>query len=292
MITGVVASLAAAGFKSGKSLANKVAVDRTDEYVSSAGYRTVTCLAFVAFLAVTGGLYLPVNDTYWLALAANTVLFTVHTLLLARAYKHTDVSVVAPLLALTPVATVVPAWLLLGETPTLVGLVGILLCSLGAYALNLADASVEDPLAPFRSLLADRGARYVLVDLAVIAAIPAIDKIGLQHSTPLLWVASIHIGTSVALFAFMVYWNPEWRQTAAGNVGILVGVGLLNAVVWAAQAYAYSLIQVAYVQAIKQVSLVFTVLGGSVLLGEARLRSRLLGAFLILVGAILVGLAA
>jgi len=55
-----------------------------------------------------------------------------------------------------------------------------------------------------------------------------------------------------------------------------------------AQLYAYNYIDVAYVQAIKRINILFTILIGSVYFDEPRLKQRLLSGFIMVLGVILV----
>jgi len=126
----------------------------------------------------------------------------------------------------------------------------------------------------------------------VIAVIPTVDKIGLRHSSTFLWVFAVHLGTVAVLAPVTARYDRSWRRNVRHEYALFALLGVANAGLWAAQITAYTVADVATVQAIKRASILLTIVVGHTALGERRVAERLGGAGLILVGVVLVGVAA
>jgi len=191
-------------------------------------------------------------------------------------------------MAFVPVMTVLPAWILLQEVPSVLAGGGIVLVSVGAYVLGVQ--STEDGiLAPVKNLTTDRGAQYIAVMLVLVGVIPSIDKIGLQNSSPLFWVLATHLGMSLTLGAIAF---TQSRTTAkadfSNNKIVLVTLGVVNAILWIAQINAYAVFPVAYVQAIKRGGIVLSIFAGYYIFDEKHIQERLVGGTIIIIGIVAV----
>lgn len=283
-ITGVALSLLASLFKAGKSITTKLAVGGTDEYATAWGGRFVAAVCLGTVLFLTGGVELPMERMFWLALGITSIGFAASTVLLAKAYKVSDVSLIAPLIGFVPIATSIPAWVLLNETPTVLAGLGILLVTVGAYTLQLHEHE-NGYLEPLRALARDQGAKYVAAFLLIVAVIPSVEKLGLRHVSPLLWTFS-----TMSLMAIILSGILAHRRHEPGTVAIreewpvLVLLGVFSGGLLLAQSYAYTMLNVAYVQAIKRASLLPVIGAGWVMFDEAHIRQRLLGGGIILIG--------
>lgn len=282
---------------------------RTDEYETILILSGTTAAAlFVALLFIgfpEPGPRLP------LAIVGSAVPNVFAYLLLARAVKHSDLSLVAPLLGLTPLFLLGTTPLILGERPQALGFAGVVLIVLGAYLLNARDFR-HGPLEPFRALLRDRGARLML-GVAFIWSITAnYDRIGVQATSPLTWPLVVHAFVALVLLPVVIWrrsrarsdgprkraftlsidgYVPGWwlRQAARAPL-ILLLAGAVNAVQSFTHMTAITLTMVPYVVAVKRTSLLFSVGLGRVMFGEGRIRERALGASIILAGVIVFAL--
>lgn len=284
---GVLLGVAAAVFKAGKSLHTKTAATRTDDYLTAWGTRVISVI-FLA-LAVWGWLGgIPeLGPNFWWALPLVTVLFSAFTLLSTRALRVSDLSLIAPLFALSPVLVLLSSAVILGEIPTLPALVGIFCIVGGAYSLNLRRAD-RGLLEPFRALGYDRGARYALGAVAVSALLPPLDKIGLQSSDPVFWAFIVHVCVAAVLTPVALRWAAANRTMISGYyLKPLVLAGLFNSLLWIAQTMAYEVTLVVYVTALKRLSILLSVGFGYWYFHED-IHDRLLGAVLIVVGSILI----
>lgn len=288
---GISLSLFAAIFKAGKSISTKLGVSAAGVYITSGVYRFISTILFAIALFGVGGWMLPADPVFWSAAILNSIALAATTLLITSAFKISDISVIAPLMAILPVLVTVPAWVLLGQQPTLLSGTGIVLVVVGTYLLEVRSRT-DSFLKPLYRLKTDRGAQYIGLMLIIAATVPSIDSIGISVSSPLLWVFTTHFGMSIILLTGMMYKESKWRSDFQTNWKAFVVIGLFNAVLWITQAYAYEVTQVAYVQAIKRSSILLSISAGYLIFEEEHISKRLLGGSIIVCGIIAVILGA
>lgn len=290
-LIGVLLSLSGAILKSGKSLTTKRVATQTDSYTTAISIRAVMCLVLGVGTYLLGLVDIPVNSLFWVAVVVNSVIYTVSGLLIIKAFELSDVSLISPLLAFVPVSVLFPAWIFLGQQPTLIAGMGILLITVGAYVLQYSPEN-GSLFEPFQKLSSDTGVQYVSIAVLMVSITPTIDKIGLEQTSPFMWGFLLSVGMLVVLILFLPFFRTTLsnRETILDNVFLLFLIGVCSVGVWIVQLSAYKLIDVAYVQAIKRASLLFTIGAGSLLFDESNTRMRLIGGTLILIGVVAIAL--
>jgi drug/metabolite transporter (DMT)-like permease len=202
-----------------------------------------------------------------------------------RAIELADVSLVAPLLSLSPLFMLLTSWIMVSEVPDGKGLIGILLVVFGTYFL--AGGRAELDLGPLRKLVNEPGPRWALA-VAVLWSITAnIDKLCVEASSPRAYTFWFHLMFSLVFTpiyfslrsgSFLEESDASTRRDLLVIVCGLLGVGLLQALMVVAQMTALTGTNVTYVIAIKRAGMLVTVLGGGLLLGEEDFPRRLLAA--------------
>ena len=214
---------------------------------------------------------------------AAVVVAAVMNYLLARASASGDLSIVAPILALAPVVSVVPDWLFTGTLPRGIGWAGVAVTVLGTLALSRSDTRRVDP----RGLLTRDDALCAVGAAVAFGILSAIDRrVAIDAGVPA-YLATIY-ACQVPLTALLLRVRRPAALAAAGgrrNVTTLVLHGGVATLSVAMQVTAVSLAPVAYVNSVRQLSTVFTVLVGRVLFDEPGLGQRLAGAILMGTGA-------
>lgn len=280
---GVILGLLSSFFKSSKSVTTKIASTDTNEYVTSFSTRFFSIPVFIIGLIITDSFVLTYSDTFVQALTINSLSMVATTILIAKSLKISDISVISPLLAFVPVFVTVPSYLLLGEVPSNLAGFGIISVTVGAYVLNTSDSD-SGYLEPIKRVASDRGAQYISIVLLIVSVTPSIDKIGIQETSPLTWILSTHITASVVLLVVALLTSSSISEPLRNNIKILLLVGLSSSMIWVFQSYGYTLTQVSYIQALKRVSLVFSVVAGKFIFEEDNIRRRLISSLIILVG--------
>jgi drug/metabolite transporter (DMT)-like permease len=216
---------------------------------------------------------------------------TVSTLALSKALKLSDISFVTALWKVSLLVLLGMAYVTIGERPTALGVAGVLLSAAGVYLLNVARARIS-PWAPLQVLFTDRGQRYTLlaalfyapsvitIKQAMLASDAATGTLG-GYAAASLMVTPLALVTSGRHFqAVPRYWKE------------FVALGVLAALTTISQGVAYTLTLSSYVEAVKQVEIIFAMAIGGLVFGEQqRVRESAGGAVVMLVGVVLLALA-
>lgn len=206
-----------------------------------------------------------------------------------RALSRGQLSLVVPLLNLSPLVLLVSGWLLLGEKPGPGAMVGMVCIVAGALRLGATDDGS-------RGLFAAPGARWMLLVALLWGVGASVDKVGLKSSSTFAWVVGLNVVVGVPLLLSALVAGeaqhlapssadePFWR----GSRGLLLLFGLLSAVGMVLQMEAVQRTAVLHVIAIKRMSTLLSAAAGGFLLGENRPGLRLPAVALMLAGAVLV----
>lgn len=219
------------------------------------------------------------------------LLHALYFILLGRAYRFGDLSMVYPIARGTgPLLVPVLAVLFLGEQLSLLGVVGVILIVAGVVTLPMGGLT----LAAFGRLAEarhDPAARYALLTGVTIAAYSALDKAGVARVQPVLYGYFIFPGS--ALIAAPYFWGPLRASTLAcwrENSRSIALAGALTPLSYLMALTAFSLGQVSYLAALREVSIVVAALLGALVLRERLTRARWLSACVTALGVALVGL--
>lgn len=216
-------------------------------------------------------------------------------LLYMRSIKVSPLSLVIPFLAFTPMFIIITGWLVLGESLSLSGCLGIFFTVLGAYILNLKHAS-KGFLMPFKAIAREPGSRMMLLVAAIYSLTSVLGKRAILHSEPVFFACFyfviLGIVTPIAIFF--------WTRLSGNNRAIFPsfndkrnwqgfwGVGLAQALMVLTHMWAISLAPAAYMIAVKRTSLIFSVLYGRMIFKETETVQRLMGAVIMLLGVIVI----
>lgn len=267
---------------------------------SDATDRLTTFGVIMASGMVIGGLMLPfmpaINAAAWKWLAGSTVIHVFYYFFLLRAYAHGDLSHTYPIArGLGPLLVAVFSGRLLGEELRLQDVAGVILLSAGLIALALParrilGASAPSPEATSRHRLATLFA--VLTGLTIAGYI-VVDGLGVRAAGPTLehkiayiaWLNFVE-GPWLLLFALMrrpaavfAYLRRGWWRGAAGGAIASLGYGIA---IWA-----LSQGPMAHVAALRETSVLFGALMGTLLLGEPFGLRRVAAAAVIVSGLVL-----
>ncbi|MGM0550868.1 MAG: EamA family transporter [Bacteroidota bacterium] len=226
-----------------------------------------------------------IGEQFWLALIAGSLLNTLANILYMNAIKLSDLSLTVPLVTFTPLFMLLTSPIIVGEFPSLWGIVGIVLIVGGSYSLNLKARS-QGFLAPFRALLREKGARLMLLVAFIWSLSSNFDKMGILNSSALYWAFLVNVGITIGITPIVLLKEKKLAQQLRDNKGNLSLVGLFNGATILFQMIAVSLTLVAYVIAIKRSSAVISVVFGKIFFGEKGLKQRLIGALIMLLGVV------
>ena len=223
---------------------------------------------------------------------ATVVLHICYFLFLGRSLARSDLSLVYPIArgfgpGLVPVLAVFS----LGETVTPVAWVGIGAIVVGIYTMawwgQLRQFTTRETL--FANL---PGLGYALLTGLCIALYTIVDKRGVAHVSPFLYLYLMTAGVAVGWAPYIIRnygvagmvseWRGEWLSIIAAASLLFLAYGLVLT--------AMSLTDVSYVAPLREVGSLFAVLLGAIVLKEQVTRGRVIGAGLIIAGVVLITL--
>ena len=210
-----------------------------------------------------------------------------------RSIQLTDVSLVSPLLSLTPFFMLLTSWLILAELPDLPGLLGIIGVVLGTYLLTTRPGARG--LQPLLKLWDDSGCRWALVTSLIWSIQANIDRLGVEAATPISYSFWFHTLFAVILTPFLYFFREEIFSSEFRTSGytsgfvrqfvyILLGVGVTQALMSGSQMVAITGTQVSYVIALKRSAMLLTVLGGGIIFSEKYTTRRFIAGLIVLGG--------
>lgn len=228
---------------------------------------------------------------YWLALASAAT-HVAYFVLLGRAYSQGDLSLVYPIArGVGPMLVPVLAVLALGERAALPAVTGIILIVAGIFIVSWWGR-FRQILAQPSVFLRDGGVRYAMLTGVSITTYTLIDKVGVGHVQPFLYMYMINVGTAIGLAPYIAfkYGMTPVRRAWQSNAWAIVTASLLVFIAYGLVLTAFSLSQVSYVAPAREVGIVFGVLLGVMVLKERFGQGRLLGSIFIVLGLALIAL--
>ncbi len=234
----------------------------------------------------------PIQEGFWLVSLLFGVTQTLATLSLSKALKESDISLVTPLWKISLILLVAWGFLCLGETPSLTGLIGVVISMVGVYLLNVKQASIS-LWAPIVALMKDRGQLWTLAAaMGYAPAVVLIKKMALL-SDPAFAVFMGYLFGSVLVTPYTLYQSAKHFPQVRKFWKSFIGLGAFSALATLFGTTAYTLTISAYVESVKQVEILLALLIGYFFFQEgATIRAVWLGAMVMLMGLVLLNLGA
>lgn len=228
------------------------------------------------------------DRTFFLAFGAALPLEVLAFLCYMRAIKISPLSLTLPFLAFTPVFIILTGRLILGETVTGLGIAGILCIVAGAYSLNLSQARTG-VLEPFRAIFREPGSVLMLLVSFIYSITSTLGKLAVLHSNPYFFGVSYYMLLALLMLSFLSLAKNARAENLLKNPRAGLMVGAFMAIMVISHMLAISLVEAAYMIAVKRTSLLFGVLYGAWLFREAKITERLAGALIMMVGVLIIG---
>lgn len=284
-----------------KFLLNKQVHEELVMVVTAAGAALV---GFVGSFAIYG--FPTIKPGFWVPFGVTAVTAIGIVYFGTRSKNLEDLSIVTPLASATPMFLILMSWVILRESPSVWGRVGIGLIGIGAYILYLKGTPVllpkrmadflpvswHQPVAywggPWLRLFSSRGARFALTQAWLGAIAISFDKLAVQNSNPLFRTGVIFGVTATCLFIFS-FGRGEWRRISKNN-GVLWRLLLVGAAIGITDIlYNFGFYHgfAAYVGSLKRVQIFWTVILAWLILKESYVGQRLAGSAVMIAGVVL-----
>ena len=282
-------SLAAALFQVLRNAAMKRLGHALDEYINVWG-RFTFLLPFALAACAIGG-FPELKAGFWTWCLAFGACQTFSTLALSKALKLSEISLVTALWKVSLLVLLGMAWVTVGERPSWLGVAGVILSAAGVYLLNIRRARIS-PWAPLAVLVTDRGQRYTLLAALLYAPSVILIKQAILASNAAMGTFGGYLVASIMMTALAARTSARHFRAVPQHWREFVALGLFAALTTILQGKAYTLTLSSYVEAVKQVEILFAMAIGVLVFGEAqRARESAIGAIVMLVGMVLLALA-
>ena len=180
----------------------------------------------------------------------------------------------------------------LKERPTLLGILGILISMSGVYLLNLNRAHIAW-WAPLAVLFTDRGLRYTLLAALFFAPSVVTIKWAMQCSDQYMGTLGGYLASSLLVTPIVLVTSRQRFVEIPRYWKAFVSFGLFASLTTVSQGTAYLMTLSSYVEAVKQVEILFAMVIGTVMFHEKqKVRDIAPGALVMLAGVVLLSLAA
>ncbi len=250
-----------------------------------------TAIFFPIFYILIADIKLPTNIVPFLLVSG--IAETVYFIALGKAYETGDLSIVYPLARSSPLFVAIFASILIKETITAWGIIGIFMVIIGVYVLHLKSLRVKDIRLTFRSLC-DKASINAIIAALGTTVYSISDKKGVTLTDPILysfWLGPV-ITAMIGVVVFHRKGFKSLRKAAHGNNIRIIASGFLMKGGYLLVLIALSLAKVSYILSIRQLSVVVGTILGLKLLKEEQPKIRMLGSLIIFLGVYILGVLA
>lgn len=269
-----------------KDLFSKFSLKKIDEYSVAVGTHFVQALILLP-VAIYTGFYFP-TQLFLIALVSGVILQFAVIMLYLKALKSSEISKSIPFITLTPLFMLISSPVMIGEFPNEYGIMGIVFIVAGTWLINYSKTN-KSFFTPFKSLIYNKGSRYMLIVAFLWSITANIDKIGVQESSPVFWIFVKDASLMLLLTLVMLWKSKNPLQQIRSEIKSLIFIGFFRAGSALTQMIAIQFILVSYVIAIKRSSALFVILWGYFFLGEKEnFKAKLSGIIIILLGLALI----
>ena len=270
-----------------RSVIVKKTAARVDPIIISWSNNLLPSILFTPFLFFID---LQLNPTALIASTITSAINAVAVIIYIKAISEGDISEVMPMMSITPIILLLTSPLLLGEFPPFVGLLGILSIVLGSYILNI-DLRNKDIFAPFKSLVRNKGTRYMLIVSAMWGFSANYDKIAINNSSILQHLIFMNLFIFISLTIYLLIKKKlRWSKIKPVKYNLLA-ISTFTVGTYVFHMTALSMTFLAYVVAMKRMAGPISVVLGHYFLKEPNIRARLVGSLVMVGGVIMILLA-
>lgn len=230
---------------------------------------------------------------FWITVSLAALLDTPGNIFLVKSVGEIDLSIFGPLNAYKPILAMILGIFFLGEIPTWIGLLGVVVVFAGS--LLLSPGGIPMGFRALAALTREKGIRYRFLSLLMIAAAAIFLKAAIEQADPvvtlIIWV---YMSTPIAYLSFRSFSARSGRDALAAlrsYPGKLLVLAVLFLGMQGCTLLLFYLMDVAYALSIFQLSAVISVLFGYSIFKESHILQRTAGAVVMCAGAAIIFLA-
>ncbi len=261
----------------------KKALQQHDEYAIAWLRQLVVILVLLPILFV-----IPIpslDQDFYKACLLSLPFEIVAYMLYIKAIKISPLSLTVPFLSLTPVCLIIIPYIMLGESVSFWGGIGILLIALGSYTLNLKEIG-KGFLEPIKAIGKESGSVFMIIVAILFGFTNTFSKQAINNSSALFFGVIYNLAFFVAVspVIFKMGKLHLYGHISKDSLKISILPGFFVAMTIVFYTLAISLTNVAYSVAVCRLSLLVGVVYGHFLFKETGFRERLAGTTLMFIG--------
>ncbi len=234
------------------------------------------------------------SATGWAFIGGTIALHILYFFTLGRAYRYGDLSVVYPVarglgLTLIPILGV----LLLEESVSVQASIGMALILIGIIFVGLSSRTGDSGNRSRRGIFTDKGVLFAVATGVIIGSYSVLDKRGVEHVTPVLYMFFLTAGSSLGALALIhrSYSRAQFAAEMRNHWRTIILGGMLQFLAYALVLSALRISQVSYVGPFREIAIGFGVVMGALILKEHVTRGRAAGAASVALGALTISFA-
>ena len=224
--------------------------------------------------------------TFLIYLVLDVGLITCVMWLYFRALQVSPLSLCVPFLSFTPVFLIPSGFVMLGELPSAVKLLGVLLIVIGSLAMHRRLFAVSW-MAPVRAILEEKGSRYMLTVSFLFSITNPLDKKLVLMSDVFTESVAYGLGLVLAFFLLGKAQHADFGAAIRRNVKWVALAGLFDAVSLLFQLASYAYISVVITVSIKRAGIILSVLAGWLFFREREITDKVIAASVMFCGVLI-----
>lgn len=199
-----------------------------------------------------------------------------------KSMRLEEVSLVTPIYNFNVVFLLILAVLFLGESFTVLKLLGILLLFFGAYFLS----EVKSFLTSYKNLITNKAMLYMLVCSGFLAVARIIDGFVVRSTPPIIYAISLEIFLSIYLFLYIFARKKlgEIKTMFVKSSLWTLALGVTNGISYLFLLIAFTKIEVSIADPLTMLGVIVAMILAKLIFKE-KIKNRLIGAIVMVIGA-------
>jgi drug/metabolite transporter (DMT)-like permease len=224
---------------------------------------------------------------FLLYLVLDVALITLVMWLYFRALQVSPLSLSVPFLAFTPVFLLGTGFVMLGEMPPPLKILGVVLIVVGSLVMH-RKLFAYGWLAPVKAVINEKGSRYMLLVSLIFSITNPLDKKLVVMSDVFTESFSYGLGLCISFyFLGRMLGGGKFREAARGNVRWIALAGALDGVSLLLQLASYTYIAVVISVSIKRAGIILSVISGWLFFRERAITDKVIAASVMFAGVLI-----
>ena len=224
--------------------------------------------------------------TFLIYLVLDVALITVVMWLYFRALQISPLSMCVPFLAFTPVFLIPSTYIILGQKPQPIKLLGVALIVVGSLVMHRTLFAVGW-LAPVKAVLEYKGSRYMLIVALIFSLTNPLDAKLVKMSDVYTEAFAYGIGLCLSFYLLARSQKGDFAAAARGNTKWIVLAAVFDAVSLLFQLASYAYIPVVITVSIKRAGIVLSVFAGWLFFRERGITDKVIAASVMFCGVLI-----